>query len=54
MESAYACFRVIELHATSKSSLGEKAKLGDNQLVELCSSISARVQHLLGSQDTLL
>lgn len=29
-----ASFRVIELHPTSKSSLGEKADLGDDQLIE--------------------
>jgi hypothetical protein len=39
-ESAYAGFRVIELHAASKSSLGKESELGDDQLIELLSAVS--------------
>lgn len=54
IESAYAGFRVIELHTASQSSLGEKAELGDNQLIELGDSVSNMAQRNIGGQNTLL
>ncbi len=44
MVSAYAGFRVIELHTASKSSLGEEAELRDDQLIELSGKVNYLTQ----------
>jgi hypothetical protein len=35
LASTHGRFRVVQLHASRKATLGEEAKLGDDELVEL-------------------
>lgn len=40
VEKTYNCLRMIELHASSKPSLGKEPQLRDNELVQLFAMVS--------------
>lgn len=54
---SHSSLSVIELHSSSQSPLGEQAKLGDDELVELCkgriSGVSVRQTRTEGSHTSL-